>query len=211
MPLMGKESGGSHKQPPIAIAGGSGVVDVANGSRGAEKRHDPQNHRGGCGDELRHDVGRIHEWASVGAGRHVDETEITHGKNSEIDVLESHDNGDRRISRRGVSNPKIKTKRSNQLLDKEGLFAKAMKDFTAQQWQREEAAAGRETSVGGRIQPTTTRHETLRRRKRGFLLFSWCNHAPCKRKEAGTMLSATKGAASPWFDGEGSKNLLMRK
>ena len=29
MPLMGKESGGSRQQPPVAIAGGSGVVDVA--------------------------------------------------------------------------------------------------------------------------------------------------------------------------------------
>jgi len=32
MPLMGKESGGSRQQPPVAIAGGSGVVDVADGS-----------------------------------------------------------------------------------------------------------------------------------------------------------------------------------
>jgi len=32
MPLMGKESGGSRQQSPVAIAGGSGVVDVANGS-----------------------------------------------------------------------------------------------------------------------------------------------------------------------------------
>jgi len=31
MPLMGKESGGGRQQPPIAIAGGSGVVDVADG------------------------------------------------------------------------------------------------------------------------------------------------------------------------------------
>ena len=51
----------------------------------------------------------------------------------------------------GVSDPKIKTKRSKQLLDEEGLFAKATKDFTVQRQQREEAAAGRETLVGGRI------------------------------------------------------------
>ncbi len=32
MPLMGEESGGSSQQPPVAIAGGSGVVYVADGS-----------------------------------------------------------------------------------------------------------------------------------------------------------------------------------
>ena len=73
MPLMGKESGGSRQQPPVAFAGGSGVVDVADGSRGAWKRHDPQNHRGGRGDERCRDVGRIHEWAS--GGKHVDRGE----------------------------------------------------------------------------------------------------------------------------------------
>jgi len=51
----------------------------------------------------------------------------------------------------GVSDPKIKTECSKQLLDEEGLFAKATKDFTAQRWQREKAAAGRKTLVGGRI------------------------------------------------------------
>jgi hypothetical protein len=69
----------------------------------------------------------------------------------EVDVPEGHDDGDRMMIRGGVSDPKIKTERSNQLLDEEGLFAKATKDFTAQQRQREESAAGRETSVGGRI------------------------------------------------------------
>ena len=53
--------------------------------------------------------------------------------------------------RGGVSDPKIKTKCSNQLLDEEELFVKATKDFTVQQSQREEAAVGRETLVGGRI------------------------------------------------------------
>jgi hypothetical protein len=96
-------------------------------------------------------------------GRHVDETE-----NLEVDVPEGHDNGDRRMSRGGVGNPKVKTERSNQLLDEEGLFAKATKDFTAQQRRREESAAGRKTSVGGRIRATTPWHETPRRRKRGF-------------------------------------------
>ena len=132
MPLMGKESRGSRQHTP-AIVGGSGVVDVADGSQGADQRHDPQNHRGGRGDESRRDVGRIHERVSVGDGRHVDKSEIPQDKNLEVDVPESHDNGDRRMICGGVSDPKMKTECSNQLLDKEGLFAKATKDFTAQQ------------------------------------------------------------------------------
>jgi len=32
MPLMGKERGGSRQQPPVAITGRGGVVDVADGS-----------------------------------------------------------------------------------------------------------------------------------------------------------------------------------
>jgi hypothetical protein len=43
----------------------------------------------------------------------------------EVDVPEDHDNGDRRMSRGGVGDPKVKTERSNQLLDEEGSFAKA--------------------------------------------------------------------------------------
>ena len=86
----------------------------------------------------------------------------------EVDGPEGHDDGVRRMIRGGVSNPKIKTECSNQLLDKEGLISKATKDFTAQQRRREESAAGRKTSVGGRIRATTPWHETPRRRKRGF-------------------------------------------
>jgi hypothetical protein len=56
---------------------------------------------------------------------HVDETEIPQDENVEVDVPEGHDNGDRRMSRGGVSDPKVKTERSNQLLDEEGMFAKA--------------------------------------------------------------------------------------
>ena len=110
-----------------------------------------QNHRNGRGDESRRDIGRIHEQASVGDGRHVDEMEIPQDKNLEVDIPESHNNGDRRMIRGGVSDPKIKTECSNQLLDEEELFGKVTKDFTAQLRRREEAAAGRETSVGGRI------------------------------------------------------------
>jgi len=94
-------------------------------------------------------MGRIHEWAS--GGRNVDEMEIPQDANLEVDVPEGHDDGDRRMIRGGVSNPKIRTERSNQLLDKDELFAKATKDFTVQQWRREESAAGREMPVGGRI------------------------------------------------------------
>ena len=50
----------------------------------------------------------------------------------------------------GVSDPKIKTERSNQLLDEEGLFAKATKDFTAQQRRREEAGSGGQEGDIGR-------------------------------------------------------------
>jgi hypothetical protein len=32
MPLMGEESGGSRQQPPVAIAGGSRVIYVPDGS-----------------------------------------------------------------------------------------------------------------------------------------------------------------------------------
>jgi hypothetical protein len=88
--------------------------------------------------------------------------------NLEIDVPEGHNDGDRRIIRGGVSNPKIRAERSNQLLGEDELFAKATKDFTAQQWRREESAAERETSVGGRIRATTPWHEApTSRRKRG--------------------------------------------
>jgi hypothetical protein len=113
-------------------------------------------------------VGRIHEWAS--GGRHVDKTEIPQDANLEVDVPEGHNNGDRRMIRGGVGDPEIRSERSNQqLLDEDELFAKATKDFTAQQWRREESAAGREMSIGGRIRVTTPWHEApTSRRKRGF-------------------------------------------
>ena len=110
---------------------------------------------------------RIHEWAS--GGRNVDETEIPQDANLDVDVPEGHDDGDLRMIRGGVGDPKIGSERSNQLLDEDETFAKATKDFTAQQWRREESAAGWETSIGGRIRATTPWHETpTSRRKRGF-------------------------------------------
>ena len=106
---------------------------------------------------------------AASGGRHVDETEIPENKSLEGEVSEGHDNGDRRMNRGGEGDPKGRTERSNQLLDDEGLFAKTTKDFTAQQRRREESAAGRKTSIGGRIRATTPGHETpTRRRKRGF-------------------------------------------
>ena len=70
--------------------------------------------------------------------------------------------------RGGVGDLKIESERSNQLLDEDETFAKATKDFTAQQWRREESAAGWETSIGGRIRVTPPWHETpTSRRKRG--------------------------------------------
>jgi hypothetical protein len=106
---------------------------------------------------------------AASGGRRVDETEIPQNENLEVEVSEGHDNGDRRMSCGGVSNPKVRTERSNQLLDDKGLFAKPTKDVTAQQRRREESAAGRKTSIGGRIRATKPGHETLtRRRKRGF-------------------------------------------
>ena len=111
---------------------------------------------------------RIHEWAS--GGRNIDETEIPQDANLDVDVPEGHDDGDLRIIRGGVGDPKIGSERSNQLLDEDEAFAKATKDFTAQQWRREESVAGRETSIGGRIQATTSWHEapTSRRKRGGF-------------------------------------------
>jgi len=138
----------------------------------------------------------------VGAGRHVEETEIPQDKNMEVDVPEGHDDGDRRMIHGGVSDPKIRTECNNQLLDEEGLFVKATEELTVQHRPGEETAAGRETSVEGRVRTTTPRHETPTRKEQGFFLYI---RAPRERKEAGTMPSATKGAASPWFDGEGSK------
>jgi hypothetical protein len=41
-------------------------------------------------------------------------------------------------------------------------------------------------------------------------VFFWCDHAPRGRKEAGTMLSAVKGVASPWFTGAGSDLLVVK-
>ena len=109
---------------------------------------------------------RIHEWAS--GGRNVDETEIPQDANLDVDVPEGHDDGDLRMIRGGVGDPKIRSERSNQLLDEDETSAKATEDFTAQQWRREESAAGRETSIGGRIRATTPWHEApTRRRKRG--------------------------------------------
>ena len=93
MPLMGEESGGSRQQPPVAVAGGSGVVDVPDWSLRAKKRHNPQNHRGGRGDGSGRDVWRVHEWAS-GGGRNVEETEIPEDADLDDDVLEGHDDGD---------------------------------------------------------------------------------------------------------------------
>jgi hypothetical protein len=108
---------------------------------------------------------------AASGGRRVDETEIPQNENLEVEVSDGHDNGDRRKNRGGVSDPKVRTERSNQLLDDEGLFVKTTKDFTAQQRRREESAAGRKTSIGGRIQATTLGHETpTKRRKRGFFL-----------------------------------------
>ncbi len=88
----------------------------------------------------------------MSGGRNANETENPQDANLEVDVPEGHDEGDRRMIRGGVSDPKNRAERSNQLLDKDELFAKATKDFTAQQWQREELAAGRETSVGGEFE-----------------------------------------------------------
>ena len=94
--------------------------------------------------------------------------EISQDANLDVDVPEGHDDGDLRIIRGGVGDPKIGSERSNQLLNEDETFAKATKDFTAQQWRREESAAGRETSIGGRIRATTPWHETPRsRRKQG--------------------------------------------
>ena len=40
--------------------------------------------------------------------------------------------------------------------------------------------------------------------------FFFFNRAPRERKEAGTMPSAVRGAASPWFTGAGSDLLVVK-
>jgi hypothetical protein len=95
--------------------------------------------------------------------------EIPQDANLDVNVPEGHDDGDLRMIRGGVGNPKLGSERSNQLLDEDELFAKVTKDFTAQHWRREESAAERETLIGGRIRVTTPWHEApTSRRKRGF-------------------------------------------
>jgi hypothetical protein len=63
--------------------------------------------------------------------------------------------------------------------------------------------AGGEAPVRRRIRTTAPWHETPKKKK--LLLFFFDIHAPRERKEAGTIPSTTKGAASPWFTGEGSR------
>jgi hypothetical protein len=84
-----------------------------------------------------------------------------------VDVPEGHDDGDLRMIRGGVGDLKIESERSNQLLDEDETFTKATKDFTAQQWRREETAAGSETSIGGRSRATPGHEAPTSRRKRG--------------------------------------------
>jgi hypothetical protein len=44
---------------------------------------------------------------AASGGRRVDETEIPQNENLEVEVSEGHDNGDRRMNRGGVSDPKV--------------------------------------------------------------------------------------------------------
>ncbi len=48
MAVVNEEGGGCRQQPPISIAGRSGVVNVPDGSWGAWKGHNLQNHGGSC-------------------------------------------------------------------------------------------------------------------------------------------------------------------
>ena len=43
-----------------------------------------------------------------------------------------------------------------------------------------------------------------------MIFFFFFNRAPRERKEAGTMPSAVRGAASPWFTGAGSDLLVVK-
>ncbi len=53
MAVVNEKGGGRRQQPPKSIAGRSEVVNVTNGSWGAWKGHNPQNHRGGCSGNCR--------------------------------------------------------------------------------------------------------------------------------------------------------------
>ncbi len=61
----------------------------------------------------------------------------------------------------------------------------------------------------GRVKPNGA--EVEKPTKEGSVInFFFFNRAPCKRKEAGTMPSAGRGAASPWFTGAGSDLLVVK-
>jgi hypothetical protein len=48
------------------------------------------------------------------------------------------------------------------------------------------------------------------KRKQIYVYIFRCDRAPHEREEAGTMPSAVKGAASPWFTGAGTDLLVMK-
>ena len=108
------------------------------------------------------------------------------------------------MSDRSVGNPKIRNQRNNQPVKDNGLIAKAIRTRWRVNCRGGVTKAGGEAPVRRRIQMTAPWHEMPKKRK--LLLFVFFDiRAPCKRKEAGTMPSSTKGAASPWFTGEGSR------
>ncbi len=61
----------------------------------------------------------------------------------------------------------------------------------------------------GRVKPNGA--EVEKPTKEGSVIYIYFfNRAPRERKEAGTMPSAVRGAASPWFTGAGSDLLVVK-
>jgi hypothetical protein len=61
----------------------------------------------------------------------------------------------------------------------------------------------------GRVKPNGA--EVEKPTKEGsVIIFFFFYRAPRERKEAGTMPSAVRGAASPWFTGAGSDLLVVK-
>jgi hypothetical protein len=48
------------------------------------------------------------------------------------------------------------------------------------------------------------------KKEKGSVFFVGSKFAPREKKEAGTMPSAVRGAASPWFTGAGSDLMMVK-
>ena len=61
------------------------------------------------------------ESMAASGGRRVDETEIPQNESLEVEVSEGHDNGDRRMNRGGVNDPKVRTRTQQSTAGRRGI------------------------------------------------------------------------------------------